>query len=158
MQGMWEIRPQQQELQGRSRRELLLAWECIPSQQDHQEGKYTTFVLDICVVLFFSWQLINCYCACAQPTVHRAQPSSTDDVTTTAPPPPTDNQSNPRPKRQRKRSAVTTETLNASRNATKYMAAMRFARRQQVEAGPFFCYMLRAKVDTFFFFFSREKS
>ncbi|XP_030941585.1 uncharacterized protein LOC115966500 [Quercus lobata] len=60
-------------------------------------------------------RLINCYyasvcaCACAyrqanspavgsaqpgsnaQPTVHRAQPSSTDDVTTTAPPPPTDN-------------------------------------------------------------------
>ncbi|XP_050258855.1 uncharacterized protein LOC126703829 [Quercus robur] len=33
MQVMWEIRTQQEELQGRSRRELLLAWECIPSQQ-----------------------------------------------------------------------------------------------------------------------------
>ncbi|KAL0011047.1 hypothetical protein SO802_006155 [Lithocarpus litseifolius] len=53
----------------------------------------------------------------AQPTVHRVQLSSTDDVTTTTPPPPTNNQSNSRPKRQRKRNAVTTETLNASRNA-----------------------------------------
>ena len=42
----------------------------------------------------------------AQPTVHRAQSSSIDDVTATVPPPPTDNQSNPRPKRQRKRSAT----------------------------------------------------
>nr|POF04628.1 hypothetical protein CFP56_39162 [Quercus suber] len=63
------------------------------------------------------------------PVVGSAQPSSTDDVTTTAPPPPIDNQSNPRPKRQRKRSAVTTETLHASRNAARYMAAMRFAGR-----------------------------
>nr|POE58545.1 hypothetical protein CFP56_59061 [Quercus suber] len=59
------------------------------------------------------------------PVVGSAQPSSIDDVTTTAPPPPTDNQSNPRPKSQRKRSAVTIETLHASRNATRYMAAMR---------------------------------
>ena len=44
-------------------------------------------------------------------------------------PPPTDNQSNPRPKRQRKRSAVTTETLNATGNATRYMATMRSAGR-----------------------------
>ena len=65
----------------------------------------------------------------AQPTVHRAQPSSNDDVTTSAPPPPTNNQSNPRPKRQRKRSAVTTETLNATGNAARYMAAMRSAKR-----------------------------
>nr|POE84693.1 hypothetical protein CFP56_75641 [Quercus suber] len=54
-----------------------------------------------------------------------AQPSSIDNVTTSAPPPPTDNRSNPRPKRQRKRSAVTIETLNATGNATRYMAAMR---------------------------------
>ena len=39
---MWEIRTQQEELQGRSRRELLPAQECIPSQQDHQKGKYIT--------------------------------------------------------------------------------------------------------------------
>nr|POE96219.1 anthocyanidin reductase ((2s)-flavan-3-ol-forming) [Quercus suber] len=52
--------------------------------------------------------------------VGSAQLSSTDDVTTTAPLPPTDNQSNPRPKRQRKRSVVTTETLHASRNAARY--------------------------------------
>ena len=65
----------------------------------------------------------------AQPMVHRAQPNSNDDVTRSAPPPPTDNQSNPRPKRQRKRSAVTTETLNATENAARYMAAMRSARR-----------------------------
>jgi len=58
----------------------------------------------------------------AQPTVHRAQPSSNDDVTT-------DNQSNRRPKKQRKRSAVTTETLNATGNAARYMAAMRSAKR-----------------------------
>ncbi|KAK9983687.1 hypothetical protein SO802_033212 [Lithocarpus litseifolius] len=55
----------------------------------------------------------------ARPTLHRAQPSFTDDVTTTAPPPYTDNQSNPRLKRQRKRSAVTIVTLNASRNAAR---------------------------------------
>nr|POF20735.1 hypothetical protein CFP56_73729 [Quercus suber] len=60
---------------------------------------------------------------------HRAQPSSNGDVTTTAPPPPTDNQSNPRSKRQRKRSAITIKTLNASRNATRYMEAMRSAGR-----------------------------
>ena len=65
----------------------------------------------------------------AQPTVHRAQPSFNDDVTTSAPPPPTDNQSNPRPKRQRKRSAVTTETLNATGNAARYMAVMISAKR-----------------------------
>ena len=65
----------------------------------------------------------------AQPTVHRAQPGSNDDVTTSTPPLPTDNQSNPRPKRQRKRSAVTTETLNATGNAARYMAAMRSAKR-----------------------------
>nr|POF25083.1 hypothetical protein CFP56_77987 [Quercus suber] len=64
-----------------------------------------------------------------QPTVHRAQPSSNDDVTTSAPPPPTNNQSNPRPKRQRKRSAVTAETLNATRNAARYMTTMRSAGR-----------------------------
>ena len=65
----------------------------------------------------------------AQPMVHRAQPNSNDDVTKSAPPPPTDNQSNPRPKRQRKRNAVTTETLNATRNVARYMAAIRSARR-----------------------------
>ena len=65
----------------------------------------------------------------AQPMVHRAQPSSNDNVTTSEPPPPTNNQSNPRPKRQRKRSAVTTETLNATGNATRYMATMRSAGR-----------------------------
>ena len=80
------------------------------------------------------------------PAVGSAQPSSNDNVTTSAPPPPTDNQSNPRPKRQRKRSAVTTETLNATGNAARYMAAMRSTGRQQAEAGPFFllCYMLKA--------------
>ncbi|XP_023885703.2 uncharacterized protein LOC111997793 [Quercus suber] len=46
------------------------------------------------------------------PAVGSAQPAK--DVTTSAPPPPTDNQSNPRPKRQRKKSAVTIETLNAT--------------------------------------------
>ena len=65
----------------------------------------------------------------AQPTVHKAQPSSNDDVTRSAPPPPIENQSNPRPKRQRKRNAVTTETLNATGNAARYMAVMRSARR-----------------------------
>nr|POF18726.1 hypothetical protein CFP56_24954 [Quercus suber] len=59
------------------------------------------------------------------PVVGSAQPSSTDDVTTTAPPPLTNNQSNPRPKRQKKRNAVTTETLHASMNAARYMATMR---------------------------------
>ncbi|KAK9991847.1 hypothetical protein SO802_026832 [Lithocarpus litseifolius] len=49
--------------------------------------------------------------------VGSAQPSP--DVIITTPPPPTGNQSNPRPKRQRKRSAITTETLNASRNAAR---------------------------------------
>nr|POF09274.1 hypothetical protein CFP56_18142 [Quercus suber] len=41
----------------------------------------------------------------------------------------TDNQSNPRLTRQRKRGAVTTETLNATENAARYMAAMRSAKR-----------------------------
>ena len=65
----------------------------------------------------------------AQPIVHKAQSNSNDDVTTSATPPPTDNQSNPRPKRQKKRKAITTETLNATGNATRYMAAMRSAKR-----------------------------
>ncbi|KAK9987168.1 hypothetical protein SO802_032119 [Lithocarpus litseifolius] len=49
-----------------------------------------------------------------------AQPGSNDDVTTSAPPPPIDNQSNPRSKRQKKRSAVTTGTLNATGNAKRF--------------------------------------
>ena len=65
----------------------------------------------------------------AQPIVHKAQSNSNDDVTTSATPPPTDNQSNPRPKRQKKRNAITTETLNAIGNAARYMAAMRSTRR-----------------------------
>ena len=78
----------------------------------------------------------------AQPTVHRAQPSSNDDVTTSAPPPPTDNQSNPRPKRQRKRSAVTTETLNATRNAVRYMTSMRFLEDSKLKQDLFFFVVL----------------
>nr|POE44704.1 hypothetical protein CFP56_77900 [Quercus suber] len=61
------------------------------------------------------------------PAVGSAHPAK--DVTTSAPPPPTDNQSNPRPTRQRKRGAVTTETLNATGNAARYMAAMRSTKR-----------------------------
>nr|POF21365.1 hypothetical protein CFP56_43489 [Quercus suber] len=61
------------------------------------------------------------------PAVGSAQPAK--DVTISAPPPPTDNQSNPRPTRHRKRGAVTIETLNATRNAARYMAAMRSAKR-----------------------------
>lgn len=62
-----------------------------------------------------------------RPTVGSAQPAK--DVTTSAPPPLTDNQSNPRPTRQRKKGAVTTETLNATGNAARYMVAMRSAKR-----------------------------
>nr|POF03227.1 hypothetical protein CFP56_42521 [Quercus suber] len=112
---------QKEELQGRGRRELLPAWECIPSQQDHKEAKdgHTNSP-----AVGSAQPSSN-----DQPTVHRAQPCSNDDVTTSAPPPPTDNQSNPKPKRQRKRSAVTAETLNAIRNAARYMIAMKSAGR-----------------------------
>ncbi|KAK9988999.1 hypothetical protein SO802_029238 [Lithocarpus litseifolius] len=74
MQVMWEIRTQQEELQGRTK-----------------DGHAISPAVG-------NAQLVSN----AQPTVHRAQPSSNDDVTTSAPPPPTDNLSNPRPKRQKK--------------------------------------------------------